>query len=313
MVSAQDAREQRQGCYSCSAVLCTLGGILILILMPMSWVKVEYYQGCLKTQRSTGKVDRSTVWRTGNHLIGPDYVFRCYEISSQNFNERLSVWSRSSESDAGSSLELDVSFQYAMDVKRLGDLYSKVALDFEGLVASKAIDALKNTAPLFGVDQFLTQRPLIEATLMRNVSSAIEDIFARVVSFELRDVRPEDEYQRARLAAAIQEESNAKELYSQQATLVRERTAVEVQQVENDAVSVRAAATAEASYLTSAAKYQATEKVENARLLGLKTLYTKLGLEAEAHKASMDYLLTLMDATETKDYVDFDPVGTVAA
>ena len=66
-------------------------------------------------------------------------------------------------------------------------------------------------------------------------------------------------------------------------------------------------------YLTSAAKYQATEKVENARLLGLKTLYTKLGLEAEAHKASMDYLLTLMDATETKDYVDFDPVGTVAA
>ena len=317
MVSAQDAREQRQGCYSCSAVLCTLGGILILILMPMrapasadepalrsprlagivarrrrrsgaaatagprttpagsaprrvaaaprpliipssegrratparrSWVKVEYYQGCLKTQRSTGKVDRSTVWRTGNHLIGPDYVFRCYEISSQNFNERLSVWSRSSESDAGSSLELDVSFQYTMDVKRLGDLYSKVALDFEGLVASKAIDALKNTAPLFGVDQFLTQRPLIEATLMRNVSSAIEDIFARVVSFELRDVRPEDEYQRARLAAAIQEESNAKELYSQQATLVRERTAVEVQQVENDAVSVRAAATAEASY-----------------------------------------------------------------
>ena len=53
--------------------------------------------------------------------------------------------------------------------------------------------------------------------------------------------------------------------YSQQATLVRERTAVEVQQVENDAVSVRATATAQANYLTASANYQATERVEDAR------------------------------------------------
>ena len=278
----------------------------------MSWQKVEYYQGCLKTQRSTGKVDRSTVWRTGNHLIGPDYIFRCYPISSQNFNERLSVWSRSSGQDAGSSLNLDVSFQYKLDVRKLGELYSKVALDFEGLVASKAVDAVKNTAPLFGVDQFLTERPLIEATLSANVSLAIKDIFASVISFELRDVLPESEYQRARLAAAIQEESNAKELYSQEATLVRERTAVEVKQVENDAVTVQATASAKANQLTEEAKYQATERVEDARLMGLKHLYTALDLASEAHKASMDYLLTLMDAPSTKEYVDFDPVATVA-
>ena len=44
-----------------------------------------------------------------------------------------------------------------------------------------------------------------------------------VLSFQLRDIEPEDDYQSARLAVAIQVESNAKEAYSQEATLVREQ------------------------------------------------------------------------------------------
>ena len=39
-------RYERQGCYSCAGVLSALGVLLMLILLPMTWKKVEYYQGC---------------------------------------------------------------------------------------------------------------------------------------------------------------------------------------------------------------------------------------------------------------------------
>ena len=335
-------RYERQGCYSCAGVLSALGVLLMLILLPMTWKKVEYYQGCprrrpfapprlastvgrhrrvvptvarrvagLRSQKSTGKVWRDEVYEAGRYGIGPDYTFRCYPLNVQNFNERLSVWSKSSGSDAGSTVYLDVSYQYLLNPEKLGELYSMVALNFEGLVASRTQDAIRNTAPLFGIDSYLSQRPLIEATLQRNVSRAIADLHMDVLSFQLRDIEPEDDYQSARLAVAIQVESNAKEAYSQEATLVREQTAVEVLEIENDADAVAKKATASASKIKENAVTEADEKVEVARLQGLKDLYDELGFTSEKHKASLDYLLTLMASSSNKEYVAFDSMGKV--
>merc|ERR1711977_49487 len=284
-------RYERQGCYSCAGVLSALGVLLMLILLPMTWKKVEYYQGCLRSQKSTGKVWRDEVYEAGRYGIGPDYTFRCYPLNVQNFNERLSVWSKSSGSDAGSTVYLDVSYQYLLKPEKLGELYSMVALNFEGLVASRTQDAIRNTAPLFGIDSYLSQRPLIEATLQRNVSLAIADLHMDVLSFQLRDIEPEDDYQSARLAVAIQVESNAKEAYSQEAKK----------------------ATASASKIKENAVTEADEKVEVARLQGLKDLYDELGFTSEKHKASLDYLLTLMASSSNKEYVAFDAMGKVTS
>ena len=267
----------------------------------------------LRSQKSTGKVWRDEVYEAGRYGIGPDYTFRCYPLNVQNFNERLSVWSKSSGSDAGSTVYLDVSYQYLLKPEKLGELYSMVALNFEGLVASRTQDAIRNTAPLFGIDSYLSQRPLIEATLQRNVSLAIADLHMDVLSFQLRDIEPEDDYQSARLAVAIQVESNAKEAYSQEATLVREQTAVEVLEIENDADAVAKKATASASKIKENAVTEADEKVEVARLQGLKDLYDELGFTSEKHKASLDYLLTLMASSSNKEYVAFDSMGKVTS
>ena len=56
---------------------------------------------------------------------------------------------------------------------------------------------------------------------------------------------------------------------------------------------------------------EADEKVEVARLQGLKDLYDELGFTSEKHKASLDYLLTLMASSSNKEYVAFDSMGKV--
>ena len=47
-------RYERQGCYSCAGVLSALGVLLMLILLPMTWKKVEYYQGCPRRRPAVG-------------------------------------------------------------------------------------------------------------------------------------------------------------------------------------------------------------------------------------------------------------------
>ena len=143
------------------------------------------------------------------------------------------------------------------------------------------------------------------------MSVAIADLYASVVAMELRDVQLEDDYQAARLAAAIQEESNLKEDYIQQATLVREQTEVEVVEIENDARTVEAGAEAQSLVIVASAEYEARKLVEDARNQGYKQMFAALGLTSEAHKASMDYLVTLGEINVKKTYVHMDPVGTV--
>ena len=78
-----------------------------------------------------------------------------------------------------------------------------------------------------------------------------------------------------------------------------------------DAVAKKA--TASASKIKENAVTEADEKVEVARLQGLKDLYDELGFTSEKHKASLDYLLTLMASSSNKEYVAFDSMGKVTA
>lgn len=229
------------------------------------------------------------------------------------FDQRLSVWSKSSGEDAGSSLYIDCSFQYQLRKDDLGTLYSKVATNYKSLVSTNAIDAIKNTAPLFGIDEYLDNREHIEKILTQNVSIAIDDVFADVIALQLRDIIPTDEYQRTRLEAAIQEETNLKEAYVQEATLVRETTQVEVQKIENQARAVEARATARATLITGTADAYALNIVDDATSFGLGLLFDGLNLTSSTHRSSLDYLTTLLTTTKsTTHYVGFDGGNTPA-
>lgn len=300
--SFDDGRTVRLSVYAHSGCLLFTGVLLTLILVPLSFSKVEYYQAGLSRQRSTNKVDKDKVYSSGNHFIGPDYTFETFQISAIKFDQRLSVWSKSSGEDAGSSLYTDVSFQYQLDKDELGELYSRVATNYKSLISTKATDAIKNSAPLFGIDKYLNSRERIERVFEQNVSQAISDVFASVVALQLRDVIPTVEYQETRLEAAVQEEKNLKEDYIQQATLVRETTDVEVLEVENEARAVQARAEAQAISIEGRADSQALQIVDEATSQGLLDLFTQLNLTSSEGKSTLDYLTSLMTNVHARKF-----------
>ena len=306
--------EKRYEWYQLVCGCCLLpGAILILILVPLSFVKLQYYEHGLLTQRSTSTVNRDKVYGPGSHQVGPDYEFKVFQTSLINFESSLSVWTKSGGDDAGVAVTIDVSFQYKLQVDNIPALYDSFALNFERNIESVAIDALKNTAPLFGADDYLIKRPEIEMSFARNVSSAIESVYATVITLQLRRVGFEEDYYSTKEAAAIQIETNEKEGYVQTASLVRTNTDVLAEKIENEALEVTEAAIATSELMIATAEYEAAETVENARNTGLKELYDALDIETEAQKASLDYLLLLSSKASGGSgltaYIDFDSVN----
>merc|ERR1712196_217026 len=93
--------ESRKPVYLCCACCAVIGVILICILVPMSLARLEFYQAGLLARRSTGTLDRSQVWTSGLHWVGPDYHFKTFPTNLQQFNKQVSVWTKSGDGDAG--------------------------------------------------------------------------------------------------------------------------------------------------------------------------------------------------------------------
>merc|ERR1711939_218730 len=119
---------ERQSVYCVCCPLLAIGCLLTLILVPMAFEKIEYYEAGLLQQKSTGEIDMSEVWGAGNYFIGPDFEFKTFPVSLLLFDQRVSVWSKSGGSDAGATLNLDISFQYRIRQPDIGKLYKKVAM-----------------------------------------------------------------------------------------------------------------------------------------------------------------------------------------
>jgi hypothetical protein len=287
--------QDRKGAYGCTGCCCFIGILLIIILVPMSLQRLEFYEAGLLARRSTGTLDRSKVWTSGLHQVGPDYHFKVFPINLQEFSKRVSVWSKSGGGDAGTTLLLDVSFQYSLQAKNIVKLYEKAALNFKPLIEVNAMDAIKNTAPLFGSSDYLSRREDIEAMMLANVTKAIsKDLFVDVADLQLRAIIMTPELQSTKLAAAVQAENNEKETFTQQKALILEQTSLDVLKIENEAKRTQNEATARAKEITERAKYLAKQTIETARSEGLKAMIAELGLTSDEHKASLDYITTLI-------------------
>jgi len=161
------------------------------------------------------------------------------------------------------------------------------------------------------VDEYLTKRPVIEEELRLNVTKSLKtDIFVDVMDLQLRKIQLSDDYQTTKLNAALQKESNAKEQYIQKKTLIEEQTSLEVLQIDNEALRIEKGAVADATLIRERADYQAKQLVETRRSDGLKYMLDQLGLQTDEHKASLDYITTIINNKESiKPYVNLGADG----
>lgn len=301
------AGQQRRAAYKCWG---GCGGFLVLfftILLATSFTKVDYYEMGFAKRVSTGTVEREEVFEMGSYCWGPDYTITKFPKSVTNMDLiGVSVWTKASAESAGTTVTIAVSFQYKLIPDKLPDLYAQTGLNFEPLVRNLALEKVKNGAVEFSSDQYLEQRRSIEARFRVLVEEALADVFMNVVGFQLREINFPEAFRFHRLNAAIQIERNAAETYRLQTTVTRGETARMVTVLRNSKDYIVRDGQAQATLIAANAKHFSTRLYENLRTDAIGNFCDALGITANEHKLSIDFMFNVLADASSRVFMGVD-------
>lgn len=275
-----------------------LSVLLILILVPISFSYVEFFEYGLKQRKSTGTVDTGKIYGAGRYMLGPDYTFLKYRSDAHHEHlEGLGVFSAgATNSSIGLEFRLDIDFTYQLRKKDVGQLHRELASSYAAVILSRAKDAIKNEAIFISFNEYFQKRREVEERLRVAVQkrwNANPPLHADLDQFHVGRIQIPDSVARKQLESKLQNERNDKESYDQQAQIERDMTDVEVNAVLLEKERVLRSANAFASLTLAKGRATAQRIVDEAQNAGFKMLFEKAEITQQEHKAAFDYLRTL--------------------
>lgn len=295
-------------------IFCLLLAVfLFFLLIGLSFHRVHYYEIGLQKSASTGTVNRDSVFKSGNYFIGPDGTFVTFPSLVQNkYLRDLSIWSLSSPNDAGTFLNIDVSFQFYIIPEKLGLLYNKVGTNYEKLVENLAITAIKNEAVKWSADNYLTSRRLIEKGIFGEISKVlVNESNCNVTGVQLGKVLFPELFYNRKLDAAIQNQYNIAEDYRQEARVIRGQTSQEVVYIKNNIIEVSEISIVQSTNIKETANNQATKIIQDSKTEGLLQIRKSLNITNNTEFLSLDYILQLEKSTGINYFINYDKTSFI--
>jgi len=293
-------------CCGCLGFVSLITGI---ILICVSFQYVEYNQYSLKKNTLTNKVFTDQIYDNGRYVMGPSVTMLYFERDYQKIqfagDSALSV-----ANDDGTGFYITLTYFYRIQKENITQLYNKFGLNYRSKILSLSQSTLKNTAIIYSIDDYLTNREMITSAMKTNVSKTLENIWIDVDELQLHEVLFPEVVKTKYLDAAIQLQTNAKMEYEQDADLIRQETSRLVELVNADKMIVVAEAEANYNKITEFANVNATELIETAEAESLKLKEIanaqKAKLIAEARGIYMSHLisnLTMTNATTRNMFI----------
>lgn len=285
----------KQICIGCTSIVIFL---LIVILVPLSFSYLEYYEYGMVRAKFTGKIDTSEVYSRGRYFLGIEKEFRKYQADA-HFEElvALSVFSSGeSEDSIGLSFKIDVDFTFLLKENEIGDLHRELASTYRQVIVSKAEEAIKNEAIFITFSQYFQERKAVEERFRNAVQNrwdAKPSVHCVLDQFHLGRIRIPPSVAEKQMASRIQNELNDRESFLQQAQLERELTAVQVNEKLLAKDKTLRTAEAEASLTRAKAQAEATRLTAEAQINGTKLLFEAAEINQQTDMTAFTYIQTL--------------------
>jgi len=316
------------------AVVFGIGILLSVILLPLSFSSLEYYELGFAKRKSTGSVDTDNIYGPGGrHMIGPDFGYKTFPADG-HFIQFIDTAVFTSDR---LTCELTVYFYYFLRPHQLSLLHKYYDLRYDPIIETNALDALKGVATQFSNREYVSKRDeiskVMESAIQERLGGAcclkyctksgpdkcIDNckpynqcdesdfgLFVDVKYFSLGQIDLPDEINERNLRTLTLHEENEREEFRQKAQIVRRGTDAEVSRIMNKANIVKNTAYQKRDLILSEARANASATVENARSEGLKHLYDELNIADNEKRATFDYLRTLKGKDNVHLMVNFD-------
>ncbi|KAL7555293.1 hypothetical protein ACHAWF_018996 [Thalassiosira exigua] len=300
-----------KGAIGCGFCLLITGFLLILILVPLSFSYVDYYDYGLVQRKSTGAVDTTVVYSNGRYNLGPDRHFIKYQADAhlESF-EGVGVFSATTSNvSIGLAFEVDVAFTFFLNKDEIGDVHRELASNYRSVILSRAQEALKNiAAEEVSFEEFFKERKQVEALFREAVEdrwSAKPSLHCTMDQFHLGRIRIPQSVATKQLEARVQNEHNGREQFLQRAQIEREMTTVEVNKINLNTVKELRTARAQASLVRKKAMAEAELIKAQAGINGTQMLLEAAGIETQDHKTAFTYIKTLRDRPQLDVLVSY--------
>ncbi|GFN99970.1 peptidase [Plakobranchus ocellatus] len=311
------------------SILFCLGLLLLIILLPKSFVYVEYYEYALSRNTVTGVIDYNNVYDSGCHLLRPQDELVRFQATAHFIDQDLVIMDSSKL-----SIKLAITLQYFLKHDEIPQLYKKYHYGYDSIINSLVESKVKNVAVNFSLEQFLLHRPEVEATIEKHIQytlsgdccedccpdkcgknasqcrppacrpkgSCYQGHHVTVKYFQLGTiVIPSEVYDRNLKQVLLGVEVET-EKYKQQKAIEVKKTEQMVQSILNEAEELRQDARARERVIQANAEADKNAVLEKARVEALKEVFSHFNFTDEEDKLSYIYARALAEKGDDIHY-----------
>lgn len=268
----------------CVYLSVPIGLLLLVILLPLSFHGVDYNQYAFKRNTISQNIDWSTVYSNGNWFWGVGYTSFVFPKTLIQVNlVNLSIIPTS-----GLEFFLNATFFYRLNgtADALHNLFQNFGTTgYNDQVTKLVIGDIKNAAPIFTVDDYLSRRFYVEDELESIIRPTLaqNNIILDEGMFFLLSMQFPDRVLGKYLQTGVQAQQTTTAMYEQNQTLIEQETQYMINMYTNNA-----------SYVSQTTAAEVNNKITIANATGYN-------LVQEAEGSGLQYFLNQIPLTNPAD------------
>jgi len=160
--------------------------IVIIILLAVSFAKVEMTEVGLLYSHASRKIDRTQLYTAGRYYVGVGGEFITFPITQQE----LSLPEFESRTSDGLKISLQVSINYKIDkdFEKIIQLYDNFGTYYEGYLSRLAMNIVRDASARFTAFSYSQNRSLVSQEMERDISDDMGEIGITLDSVQLLNV-----------------------------------------------------------------------------------------------------------------------------
>ena len=293
-------------------ILCLIGLVLILVLVPLSFQYVPVNRWGLQKDTKTNAVNLDTVYSNGQYFWGLGFTTVLFPstlntVSLVGTSNDLDVFT-----DSGQTVSIGVIFRYRLNRTLLGKLYTLFGTNYDQRVSAVAVAAMRNAVTNYSVPDYTTSRSNISTTLFNALQTQLQaSAFVTIQRqhFSLQYILLPDVVRQQKVNVFEKTQVQQTNAYAYQATLYRLATSQLVQAIQNNATLVTSEAGLKASRMVAQANARAFQAVETETGRQLAAMAAALGVSANVTK-DLVMLNNLLDSTGAENFTLLNGVSS---
>jgi len=321
----------------CLTVICGIGLLLTVILVPISFKYLNYDEFAYKVSSIGNVVDVSQVYGPGGrHFIGPTNYFNTFPanfvfvdmgaVKITTIEGGSANSTDDSSGGAGRTVTVYPKFQYKLDPKYFAKVYNQHNLKYAERIKLNAETILKENLGNFAVVDFFRSREAVRKffndqlntrlnqKMFDGTNAAVDPVISVPAGkFQLRSVALDAKLTDRYLQNAIKNQDVERSVYDKNVTVERAKTLTDfVAKINAEVASITQNANGRATSIIATAEAEAARIRLEAVALGYKRIFDLLGIKDGAQKMKLVKMMALKNSSCVL-VDDINPKNTAAS